>query len=75
MKAPEEDHEPEMLESYDFSQGVRGKYIERLKSGSNFVVLDPDVAKVFPDERSVNQALRALAAIIVDRQKTRATPA
>jgi hypothetical protein len=75
MKTPEENPEAEMLDSYDFSQGVRGKYVERLKSGSNFVVLDPDVAEIFPDERSVNQALRALAAIIVDRQKTRVTPA
>ncbi len=36
----------------------RGKYAERYKAGTNLVLLDPDVAKVFPDERSVNEALR-----------------
>ena len=54
----------EMLEEYDFSDGVRGKYASRFAQGSNVVVLDPDVAKVFPDSESVNQALRALAGII-----------
>ena len=38
------DPEDEMLDEYDFSKGVRGKYVERLKKGSNVVVLDPDVA-------------------------------
>jgi hypothetical protein len=73
MKTSEEHHASEMLESYDFTGGVRGKYVERLKDGSNFVVLDPDVARVFPDAPSVNQALRALASIIADRQKETTT--
>jgi len=38
--------------------GERGKYAERYKAGTNVVLLDPDVAKAFPDEKSVNQALR-----------------
>jgi len=38
--------------------GVRGKYAERYKAGTNLVLLDPDVAKAFPDEQSVNNALR-----------------
>jgi hypothetical protein len=38
--------------------GERGKYVERYQAGTNLVLLDPDVAKVFPDERSVNEALR-----------------
>ena len=38
--------------------GERGKYVERYKAGTNLVLLDPDVAKAFPDERSVNEALR-----------------
>ncbi|HVF50059.1 MAG TPA: hypothetical protein VNA19_08230 [Pyrinomonadaceae bacterium] len=54
----------EMLDEYDFSGGVRGKYAERFARGSNVVVLDPDVARVFADSESVNQALRALAEII-----------
>jgi hypothetical protein len=54
----------EMLEEYDFSGGVRGKYAGRFAKGSNVVVLDPDVAQVFTDSESVNKALRALAGII-----------
>ena len=38
--------------------GERGKYVERYRAGANLVLLDPDVAKVFPDEKSVNEALR-----------------
>ncbi len=38
--------------------GVQGKYVERLRSGSNLVLLDPEVAKAFPDEQAVNDALR-----------------
>jgi len=48
---------------YDLSKlngGVRGKYIERYRAGTNLVLLSPDVAKHFPDEQSVNQALRGL---------------
>ena len=59
--------DPDMLEEYDFSNGVRGKYVDRFAQGGNVIVLDPDVAKVFPDSESVNQALRALAAIIQQR--------
>lgn len=58
------DQDPEMLDEYDFSGGVRGKYVGRFAKGSNVVVLDPDVARVFKDSESVNQALRALAQII-----------
>lgn len=59
-----EDLDPEMAEEYDFSGGVRGKYVGRFAKGSNVVVLDPDVAKVFRDSESVNQVLRVLAEII-----------
>lgn len=58
------ERDPDMLDEYDFSNGVRGKYAERYARGTNVVVLDPDVARVFPDAESVNQALRALAGII-----------
>jgi hypothetical protein len=53
-----------MLDEYDFSNGVRGKYVDRFAKGSNVIVLDPDVAEVFPDSEAVNQALRAFAEII-----------
>ena len=61
----------EMLPEYDFSGGVRGKYASRFAKTTVMVVLDPDVAELFPDPRSVNKALRALGHIIRDRsQKT-----
>ena len=47
----------------DFGVLVRGKYIERLQESSNVVVLDPEVADLFPNSASVNAALRALAEI------------
>lgn len=59
----------DMLEEYDFSEGVRGKYARRFAEGSNIVVLAPDVAAVFPDSDSVNEALRALAKIVRKRAK------
>ena len=52
-----------MRKEYGFSRGVRGKYARRYTAGTNVVVLEPDVAKVFRDSRSVNQALRALTTI------------
>ncbi len=62
--------DPEMLEEYDFSKGVRGKYAQKYSEGSNVVVIDPDVSKFFPDHDSVNQALRSLAEIIKRQKKT-----
>jgi hypothetical protein len=53
-----------MRKEYDFSKGVRGKYVGKYKAGTNIVLLDPDVAKVFKTPRSVNQALRSLTHII-----------
>ena len=56
--------DPDMLQEYDFSGGVRGKYAKRYKEGTNVVVIDPDVAEYFPDPDSINAALRGLVAII-----------
>jgi hypothetical protein len=47
-----------MRDHYDFSKGVKGKYAERYKEGINIVLLDPDIAKEFPDAAAVNDALR-----------------
>jgi hypothetical protein len=47
-----------MLPEYDFTGGVRGKYYERYKQGTNVVLLEPDVAKAFHDSATVNAALR-----------------
>jgi hypothetical protein len=52
--------EVEMLDEYDFSNAVIGKYAKQYAEGTNIVVLEPDVAKVFPDSAAVNQALRKL---------------
>jgi len=62
----------EMPREYDFSQGVRGKYAQRYARGSNVVVLEPDVAKIFPNAEAVNSSLRSLAEII-RRRKAAAT--
>ncbi len=53
--------EPEMLPEYDLSRGVRGKYHEHYMECTNIVVLDPDVAKLYPNSKAVNDALRELA--------------
>lgn len=48
---------------YDLSRlvgGVRGKYYKQAVAGTNLVLLDPDIARAFPDSSSVNQALRLL---------------
>lgn len=60
--------DPDMLEEYDFSNATQGKYTKKYAEGTNIVVIEPDVAKIFPDHDSVNQALRSLAEII-KRQK------
>ena len=59
-----------MRSEYDFRGGVRGKYAARYAKGTNIVLLEPDVAKLFPDSRAVNEALRALA-LVASRQARR----
>lgn len=54
---PDERDEDDIPET-DFSGGVRGKYYERAMQGTNVVLLEPDVAKVFRDSAVVSQALR-----------------
>jgi len=44
----------------DLGQGVRGKYLESHRAGTNLVLLSPDVAEAFPTEEAVNEALRSL---------------
>ena len=60
---PEMTDNDQMRAEYDFSGGVRGKYYEAYTQSSNVVVLDPDVAEIFRDSASVNEALRLLAKI------------
>jgi hypothetical protein len=61
--APKEQHDSDVLDEYDFSKGVRGKHAERYTEGTNVVLLAPDVAAVFPNAESVNEALRVLIKI------------
>jgi hypothetical protein len=59
MKQRGDDLRPE----YDLARlkgGVRGKYYQRAVAGTNLVLLEPDVARAFPDSNSVNRALRLL---------------
>ena len=54
----------ELRPEYDLSKlkgGVRGKYYEKARAGTNLVLIEPDLANVFPDTESVNRALRLLA--------------
>ena len=62
-------HDPDMLDEYDFSESVRGKYARRYYADKNLIRLDDDVAEMFPDAKSVNEALRALGKIIAEHQK------
>ena len=43
------------------NSGVRGKYANRYRQGTNIVLVDPDLHKIFPDSESVNRALRKFA--------------
>jgi len=68
-KARPKSESDEMLPEYDFSGGVRGKYASRFAKDTIMVVLDPDVAEVFPDPKSVNKALRSLGQTIRERDR------
>jgi hypothetical protein len=61
------DHNEEIGAEYDLTNSRPNPYAARYTEAARAVVLDPDVAKVFPDARAVNDALRALAKIIEER--------
>jgi hypothetical protein len=62
-KAPAADELRSEYKRSDFGRLVRGKYIGRLQTSSNVVVIDPEVADLFPNAAAVNAALRSLAEI------------
>ncbi len=68
-RKPSPKSDDEMRPEYDFTGGVRGKFFNEYQKGTNVVLLDPDVAEVFPDSTSVNEALRALARIVKKQTK------
>lgn len=53
----------ELRPEYDFASmrgGIRGKYASRTRQGTNIVLIEPEVAKAFPTERAVNEALKGV---------------
>jgi hypothetical protein len=65
-KTEKRNQRDEVRSEYDLPKlkgGVRGKYTARYKAGTNLVLLSPDVAEHFPDDQSVNSALRRLIRI------------
>jgi hypothetical protein len=70
----EDDLRPEYDLKTLLKGGVRGKYAGRYREGTNLVLLAPDVARAFPTEEAVNEALRLvlrMAQIPVDTEPTR----
>ncbi len=61
----------EILPEYDFSRSSPNKYASRYAAGSAVVVLEPDVAAAFPNSGEANEALRALAGIILKSRARR----
>jgi hypothetical protein len=67
----------ELRPEYDLSKlkgGVRGKYASKYKDGTNLILLEPDVAEVFKDNESVNEALRLLIKIAGEKYVKAAQP-
>ncbi len=69
-----DDLRPEYKRS-DFGEIIRGKYARRISKATNVVVLDPEVAKAFPNDKAVNDTLRSLLdlAKVSSRRKLRST--
>lgn len=64
MKKAAKKRSDDLRSEYDLSKlgpAVRGKYFERATAGTNLVLIEPDLAALFPDGESVNRALRLLA--------------
>ncbi|HSE16114.1 MAG TPA: hypothetical protein VLB46_03630 [Pyrinomonadaceae bacterium] len=77
MKKKTDELSDEMRPEYDFRKLKfvgRGLYAERYRSGTNLVLLEPDIREAFPDDESVNEALRVIAKV-AKQQATRAQKA
>jgi len=76
MSARTDESADELRPEYDFASmkdGVRGRYAKQYRGGTNLVLLAPDVAEVFHDDNTVNEALRGLIGIArakVPRQRS-----
>jgi hypothetical protein len=65
---PEED---DLKPEYDFRGAVRGKHHQAYKAGTNVILLDPDVARVFKDSAQVNRVLRVLLELAEESEANR----
>ena len=72
-KVTKNNRKADLLEEYDFSKGIRGKYAKRYAQGTNIVLLATDVAATFKNSNAVNEALRAF--MKMSRQKGKKTSA
>ena len=74
-KVSRQEPDDDLLPEYDFSSmsgAVRGKYYERYRAGVNLALLEPEVAKAFPTDTAVNEALRkVLTATMAPKRRAR----
>ena len=75
MKKKTTEMKDELRSEYDLKSllkgGVRGKYAKKYREGTNLVLLEPDVAKAFPNEKAVNDALRLVIKLSKVQDKAR----
>jgi hypothetical protein len=75
MKKKTTELNDELRPEYDLKSllksGVRGKYTKKYRVGTNLILLEPDVAKAFPNEKAVNEALRLVMKLNKVQDKTR----
>jgi hypothetical protein len=75
MKKKQDEMNDELRPEYDMKSllkdGVRGKYAKKYREGTNLVLLEPDVAKAFPNEKAVNEALRLVIKLNEVQDKAR----
>jgi hypothetical protein len=75
MKKKSDEMNDELRPEYDMKSllkdSVRGKYAKKYREGTNLVLLEPDVAKAFPNEKAVNEALRLVIKLNEVQDKAR----
>jgi hypothetical protein len=75
MKKKSDEMNDELRPEYDMKSllknGVRGKFAEKYREGTNLVLLEPDVAKAFPNEKAVNEALSLVIKLSEVQDKAR----
>ncbi len=70
-QTPEKD---DLRPEYDFSNGVRGKHHRAYREGTNVVLLEPDIARAFPNSDAVNRALRMILEASAEVQRNLTKP-